>query len=65
MMFSNLELSPIGSGSLELAQIRIEPGAFVLDNPGSGSQLVVGLLAGIMMAFAFQLLLTNLSVALA
>jgi hypothetical protein len=64
MMFSNLELSPIGSGSLELAQIRIEPGAFVLDNPGSGSQLVVGLLAGIMMAFAFQLLLTNLSVAL-
>jgi hypothetical protein len=64
MMFFNLELSPIGSGSLQLAQIRIEPGAFVLDNPGSGSQLVVGLLAGIMMAFAFQLLLTNLSVAL-
>ncbi|WP_309736766.1 TIGR04086 family membrane protein [Chamaesiphon sp. OTE_75_metabat_556] len=63
-MFSNLELSPIDSGSLQLAQIRIEPGAFVLDNPGSGSQLVVGLLAGIMMAFAFQLLLTNLSVAL-
>ncbi len=63
-MFFNLQLSPIGSGSLQLAQIRIEPGAFVLDNPGSGSQLVVGLLAGIMMAFAFQLLLTNLSVAL-
>ncbi len=63
-MFFNLELSPIDSGSLQLAQIRIEPGAFVLDNPGSGSQLVVGLLAGIMMAFAFQLLLTNLSVAL-
>jgi hypothetical protein len=64
-MFSSLELSLLfGDRSLELAQIRIEPGAFVLDNPGSGSQLVVGLLAGIMMAFAFQLLLTNLSVAL-
>jgi hypothetical protein len=64
-MFSSLELSlRFGDRSLELAQIRIEPGAFVLDNPGSGSQLVVGLLAGMMMAFAFQLLLTNLSVAL-
>jgi hypothetical protein len=65
MMFSSLELSMLfGDRSPELAQIRIEPGAFVLDNPGSGSQLVVGLLAGMMMAFAFQLLLTNLSVAL-
>jgi hypothetical protein len=66
MIFPNLEFfSPIGYDSLQLAQIRIEPGAFVLDNPtGSGSQIVVGLLAGIMMAFAFQLLLTNLSVAL-
>jgi hypothetical protein len=64
-MFSSLELSILfGDRSRELAQIRIEPGAFVLDNPGSGSQLVVGLLAGMMMAFAFQLLLTNLSVAL-
>jgi hypothetical protein len=65
-MFSNLEfLLPFGCDSLQLAQIRIEPGAFVLDNPtSSGSQIVVGLLAGIMMAFAFQLLLTNLSVAL-
>jgi hypothetical protein len=64
-MFSSLELSlRFGDRSLEIAQIRIEPGAFVLDNPGSGSQLVVGLLAGMMMAFAFQLLLTNLSVAL-
>nr|WP_310489521.1 MFS transporter [Chamaesiphon sp. VAR_69_metabat_338] len=65
MMFFNLKLPSIGSESLQLAQIRIEPGAFVLDNPtSSGSQIVVGLLAGIMMAFAFQLLLTNLSVAL-
>ncbi|WP_396135883.1 MFS transporter [Chamaesiphon sp. VAR_69_metabat_338] len=64
-MFFNLKLPSIGSESLQLAQIRIEPGAFVLDNPtSSGSQIVVGLLAGIMMAFAFQLLLTNLSVAL-
>ena len=48
--------------SLPLAQIRIEPGAFVLEN-ASSPQMIVGLLSGIMMAFAFQLLLTNLSVA--
>ena len=62
-MFSNLELSPLLGGSLALAQIRVEPGAFILDN-FSSPQLIVGLLSGIMMAFAFQLLLTNLSVAL-
>jgi hypothetical protein len=31
-MFSNLELPPLLGGSPELAQIRVEPGAFVLDN---------------------------------
>ena len=46
----------------QLAQIKIEPGAFVLENSPS-PQLVVGLLSGIAMAFAFQLLLTNLSIA--
>jgi hypothetical protein len=46
----------------QLAQIKIEPGAFVLENSPS-PQLIVGLLAGIAMAFAFQLLLTNLSIA--
>jgi hypothetical protein len=62
-MFSNLEISPLVGGLLKIAQIRVEPGAFVLDN-FSSPQLIVGLLSGIMMAFAFQLLLTNLSVAL-
>jgi hypothetical protein len=47
---------------LQLAQIKIEPGAFVLEN-FSSPQLIVGLLSGIAMAFAFQLLLTNLSIA--
>jgi hypothetical protein len=47
---------------VQLAQIKIAPGAFVLAN-FSSPQLIVGLLAGIAMAFAFQLLLTNLSVA--
>ncbi len=54
MMFANFEW--------QLAQIKIEPGAFVLEN-SSSPQLIVGLLSGIAMAFAFQLLLTNLSVA--
>jgi hypothetical protein len=62
-MLANLGfLFSSGDQSLHLAQIRIEPGAFVLEN-GSSTQLIVGLLSGIMMAFAFQLLLTNLSVA--
>jgi hypothetical protein len=59
-MFPNLA-SPIES--LQLAQIKIEPGAFILEN-FSSPQLIVALLSGIMMAFGFQLLLTNLSVAL-
>jgi hypothetical protein len=46
----------------QLAQIRIEPGAFVLES-SSSPQLIIGLLSGIAMAFAFQLLLTNLSIA--
>jgi putative NIF3 family GTP cyclohydrolase 1 type 2 len=62
-MFSNLEfLIKLGVSS-KLAQIKIEPGAFVLEN-FSSPQLIVGLLSGIIMAFGFQLLLTNLSVAL-
>jgi hypothetical protein len=63
-VFSNLEflLNP-SSQSWQLAQIKIEPGAFILEN-FSSPQLIVALLSGIMMAFGFQLLLTNLSVAL-
>jgi hypothetical protein len=52
---------------VQLAQIEIAPGAFVVENPtaaASNSNLALGVLAGIAMAFAFQLLLTNLSVAL-
>ncbi|WP_396134852.1 MULTISPECIES: MFS transporter [unclassified Chamaesiphon] len=51
----------------QLAQIEIAPGAFVVENPAAAttnSNLALGVLAGIAMAFAFQLLLTNLSVAL-
>jgi hypothetical protein len=60
-MFANLELQI--DASMQLAQIKIEPGAFILEN-FSSPQLIVALLSGIMMAFGFQLLLTNLSVAL-
>lgn len=63
-MFSNLEfLLSSSSQSWQLAQIKIEPGAFILEN-FSSPQLIVALLSGVMMAFGFQLLLTNLSVAL-
>ncbi|WP_373541948.1 MFS transporter [Chamaesiphon sp.] len=65
-MFSSLELSGALNLQLcQLAQIRIEPGAFVLDNPTTTSpNLFISLLSGIVMAFAFQLLLTNLGVAI-
>jgi hypothetical protein len=66
-MFPNLELSVALSNQLcQLAQIRIEPGAFVLDNPvtSTSPNLFISLLSGIVMAFAFQLLLTNLGVAI-
>ena len=54
-MLPNLEfLLSSSHQSLPLAQIRIEPGAFVLEN-FSSPQLIVGLLSGIMMAFAFHL----------
>ena len=51
---------------VQLAQIEIAPGAFVVENPAAAAspQLALGVLSGIAMAFAFQLLLTNLSVAL-
>ncbi|NJR32110.1 MAG: hypothetical protein HC778_03640 [Chamaesiphon sp. CSU_1_12] len=63
-MFSILELLPMFSGrSIELAQVPLDADAYVAHSVYN-THLVVGLLAGIMMAFAFQLLLTNLSVAL-
>ncbi len=66
-MFLSLELSGALSSQLsQLAQIRINPGAFVLDNPvtSTSPNLFLSLLSGIVMAFAFQLLLTNLGVAI-
>ncbi|AFY93758.1 hypothetical protein [Chamaesiphon minutus] len=63
-MFSILELLPMFSDrSPQLAQVPLDSGAYVAHSVYN-THLVVGLLAGIMMAFAFQLLLTNLSVAL-
>ena len=63
-MLSSLEFSSsLSSQLLRLAQIRIDPGAFIVDNPSS-PEIFVSLLAGIAMAFAFQLLLTNLGVAI-
>ena len=63
-MLSSLEFSSsLSSQLLRLAQIRIEPGAFIVDNPSS-PEIFVALLSGIAMAFAFQLLLTNLGVAI-
>ena len=63
-MLSSLEYSSsLSSQLLRLAQIRIEPGAFIVDNPSS-PEIFVALLSGIAMAFAFQLLLTNLGVAI-
>ena len=65
-MFSSLELSVALISQCQLAQIRINPGAFVLDNPvtTTSPNLFISLIAGIVMAFAFQLLLTNLGVAI-
>jgi hypothetical protein len=62
-MLVNLELPSLWDGALNLAQTGIEPGAVIFEN-FSSPQIIVGLLSGIMMAFAFQLLLTNLSIAL-
>ncbi|WP_373546720.1 MFS transporter [Chamaesiphon sp.] len=63
-MLSSLEFSSsLSSQLLRLAQIRIEPGAFIVDNPSS-PEIFVALLSGVAMAFAFGLLLTNLGVAI-
>ena len=63
-MLSSLEFSSFLSSQLwRLAQIRIDPGAFILENPSS-PEIFGSLLSGIAMAFAFQLLLTNLGVAI-
>ena len=63
-MLASLEFpSSLSSQLLRLAQIRIEPGAFIVDNPSS-PEIFVALLSGIAMAFAFGLLLTNLGVAI-
>lgn len=61
--FSDGCLALLSQRSLGLAQIEVEPETFTLANVSS-SQVAIGLLSGIVMAFAFQLLLTNLSVAL-
>ncbi len=57
-----LELS---SHSMQVAQASVEPGIMALEEDlvFSGSQFLVALVSGLMMAFAFQFLLTNLSVA--
>ncbi len=61
-MFANLHfLLNSGSQSLHLALIT-EPKVMLLEN-FSSPQFLVSLVSGLMMAFAFQLLLTNLSVA--
>jgi hypothetical protein len=64
MMFSILELLPMFSDrAIALAQVPSDSDVYMAHSVYN-THLVVGLLAGIMMAFAFQLLLTNLSVAL-
>ncbi|MCY7335326.1 MAG: MFS transporter [Chamaesiphon sp.] len=63
-MLTSLEFSSFLSSQVwRLAQIRIDPGAFILENPSS-PEIFISLLSGIAMAFAFQLLLTNLGVAI-
>jgi hypothetical protein len=65
-MFPNLESSQALSSHLVLlAQVRIDPGAFILENPATSASpdIFIALLAGVMMAFAFGLLFTNLGVA--
>ncbi len=63
-MLANLQpfLSP-NSQSFYMAQANTESGVFVMGN-FSSPQFLVALLSGLMMTFAFQLLLTNLSLAL-
>ena len=65
-MFQTLKLIlELGSHPMQMAQISLEPGVIALEEDlvFSGPQFLVALVAGLMMAFAFQFLLTNLSVA--
>ncbi len=63
-MFLHLVLlSNLVSQPFQFAQLVTTPDIFMLEN-FSSPQFLVALLSGIMMALAFQLLLTNLSVAL-
>lgn len=66
-MFQNLGLT-LGACKTQLwmAQLPVEQGVSTLEEAAlvfSGPQFLVALVAGVMMAFAFQLLLTNFSVA--
>lgn len=66
MMFQTLKtLLELGSHPIPIAQVSVEPGVIALEEElmFSGPQFLVALIAGLMMAFAFQFLLTNLSVA--
>lgn len=68
MMFQTLKtLLELGSHPIPIAQVSVEPGVIALEEElmFSGPQFLVALIAGLMMAFAFQFLLTNLSVAFA
>lgn len=65
-MFQTLKtLLELGSHPIPIAQVSVEPGVIALEEElmFSGPQFLVALIAGLMMAFAFQFLLTNLSVA--
>ena len=68
MMFQTLKtLLELGSHPIPIAQVSVEPGVIALEEElmFSGPQFLVALIAGLMMAFAFQFLLTDLSVAFA
>ena len=68
MMFQTLKtLLELGSHPIPIAQVSAEPRVIALEEElmFSGPQFLVALIAGLMMAFAFQFLLTNLSVAFA
>jgi hypothetical protein len=63
-MFTSLGfLLNLNDQSSYLAQTTTDSGVLVLEN-FSSPQFLVAMLSGLVMAFAFQLLLTNLSVAL-
>jgi hypothetical protein len=65
-MFQNAKMLPyLSEQLLQVAQITTEPGLSAQGNVAvfSGPQFLVALISGLMMAFGFQLLLTNLSVA--